>query len=182
MTTHARGYKLPIQIEVILYRILVSVSNEIPVPQVFHQYNRRSRFRRQASSPRDVRFATSKIDYRSPVYRIKINFFKSLNLISDRLSHVCVHLRATRLHWGKNTSLTIIAKDVRIRIIPLIWIKYFFVEDHLVIHYLTDFHRWRFDPHEDERYSIRLHMISRRRRILVLTSFSEIFFLEVWTD
>ena len=100
----------------------------------------------------------------------------------DRFWHVCVRLRAKRLHWGKNTSLTIIAKDVRIRIVPLIWIKYFFVEDHLVIHYLVDFHCWRFDPHEDERYSIRLHMISRRGRIFVLTSFSEIFFLEVWTD
>ena len=94
----------------------------------------------------------------------------------DRLSHVCIHLRATRLHWGKNTSLTIIARDVRIRIVPLIWIKYFFVEDHLVIHYMSDFHLWRFDLHEDERYSIRLHMIWRRGRIFVLISFSEIFF------
>ena len=92
----------------------------------------------------------------------------------DRLSHVRTHLRATRIHWGKIVSLTIIAKDVRIRIVPLIWIKYFFVEDHLVIHYLSDFLRWRFGLHEDERYSIRLHMISRRGRIFVLISFSEI--------
>ena len=92
----------------------------------------------------------------------------------DRLSHVRTHLRATRIHWGKIVSLTIIAKDVRIRIVPLIWIKYFFVEDHLVIHYLSDFHRWRFAFHLDERCSIRIYVISRQGRLFVLISFSKI--------